>query len=145
MNKIKIDTKLSLPIIDSPQGSISIGIKNALNIIINNNNNNNIDSSSSNNNNNMNININTNEYSPPPLLICGTAFMMSEARATLGITEPRDSVTLASLLSADTTVGTTSTSTGSSDSREKLSIYKDSQEYFSTSSTTTTSSSTTHS
>ena len=73
----------------------------------------------------------------PVVVVCGTAFIMAEARAALGIIEPKDGDTLSDAI-AMVTSNTTSTSPDSNGQKVTIQNFSDAQEYFSDSKNQTT-------
>ena len=66
----------------------------------------------------------------PVVIVCGTAFIMAEARAALGIVEPKDGDTLSDAI-AMATSGISSSSSDSNDQKVTIQNFSDAQEYFS--------------
>ena len=73
----------------------------------------------------------------PVVVVCGTAFIMAEARAALGIIEPKDGDTLSDAI-AMVTSDTASSSPDSNGQKVAIQNFSDAQEYFSDSKNQTT-------
>ena len=67
----------------------------------------------------------------PVVVVCGTAFIMAEARAALGIVEPRDGDTLSDAIAMATSGIASSPTNASNDPKVNIQNFSDAQEYFS--------------